>query len=97
MADAAMMRTVSNLTRRRTAGRLQVGIDRYVPSSRQDGRTSTRSVTKSPGPRLPAGPCEYLPECAHWDLLLAVSAALCAVSTRMQRQLEKRLTTLNVF
>ena len=48
-----MMRTVSNLTRRRKAKRLQDGIDRYVPISRQDGWTITRSVTTSPGPRLP--------------------------------------------
>src|SRR5580704_14523398 len=53
MADAAMMRTASNLTRRRKANRLQDSIDRYVPISRQDGRTITGSRTKYPGPRLP--------------------------------------------
>ena len=53
MADAAMMRTVSNLTRRWKAKRLQDGIDRYVPISRQDGWTITRSITTSSAPRLP--------------------------------------------
>ena len=52
MADAAMMKTVSNLTRRRKAKRLQDGIDRYVSISRQDRRTVTRSATTLPGPRL---------------------------------------------
>jgi hypothetical protein len=53
MADAAMMRTLSNLTRHRKANRLQVGIDRYVPISRHDERTVTGSRTKLPGPHLP--------------------------------------------
>ena len=47
MAVAAMMRTVSNLTRRTKANRLQDSIDRYVPISGQDGWTTTRFVTKS--------------------------------------------------
>src|ERR1700678_3137365 len=53
MADAAMMRTVSDLTRRRKANRLQDGIDRYVPISQQDRWTITRSRTKLSGPRPP--------------------------------------------
>jgi hypothetical protein len=53
MADAAVMRTLSNLTRGRKANRLQDGIDRYVPITRQGGWTITRSVTKQPGPSLP--------------------------------------------
>ena len=65
MADAAMMRTLSNLTRRGKANRLQDGIGRDVPINRQDGWTITRSVTKSPGPSLPTASavdgCKDLP------------------------------------
>ena len=62
---AAMMRTLSHLTRRGKANRLQDGIGRDVPINRQDGWTITRSVTKSPGPSLPTASavdgCKDLP------------------------------------
>src|ERR1700685_3720982 len=45
--------TARNLTRRGKAGRLQDGIDPYLPISGHGECTVTRSRTKLPGPHLP--------------------------------------------